>query len=83
MVVCWEDDRNGFDDIYLNYSRDGGATWLGADLLVEQDPAGAHNADRPRMACSEDGFWIVWQDHRNGDMDIYVNGGELPTSQPD
>jgi hypothetical protein len=78
VVVSWEDDRNGNDDIYLNYSRDGGATWLSDDLPVERDPPGAHDADRPRMACSASGFWIVWQDHRNGNQDIYVNGGALP-----
>ena len=82
VVVCWEDDRNGNDDIYLNYSRDGGLTWLASDLRVEQDAAGTHDADRPRIAGSASGLWIVWEDYRNGNTDIYTNGGVLPQSQP-
>jgi hypothetical protein len=73
-VYCaWEDDRNTKRDIYFNYSADSGATWQGSDRRLDTDAAGAGESTGVRLACAGSGVYAVWQDQRNGSLDIYFN----------
>jgi len=42
IYAAWEDERNGTtnEDIYFNYSTDGGATWMGEAWVDKGYPAG-------------------------------------------
>ena len=41
VYVVWEDQRTRFDDIFINRSTDGGASWLGSDRRLDTGvPAG-------------------------------------------
>jgi hypothetical protein len=40
---------------------------------------GANWSISPQIACSENDVYVVWQDNRNGEGDIYFNKATLPT----
>jgi hypothetical protein len=76
VYAVWQDNRNGADDIYFNYSTDSGVTWQSSDIRLDTgDTAGADNSIWPQIACSGNNVYVVWQDHRNGAAvpDIYFN----------
>ncbi|TRZ71201.1 MAG: exo-alpha-sialidase, partial [Bacteroidetes bacterium] len=60
--VAWEDERNGFGDIYYKRSTDGGLTW-GADTRLTNDPADQYD---PCLSVSGSVVHVVWHDNRNG-----------------
>ncbi|MFH1436819.1 MAG: sialidase family protein, partial [Pseudomonadota bacterium] len=73
VYVVWEDFRNGYSDIYVNYSNDSGASWSTADIRLDMDPLG-HDSTNPVIAAGAGGMaWTAFQDLRNGLADIYVN----------
>jgi hypothetical protein len=68
--VVWVD--NG--DIYSNFSTDGGATWQPAQIRVDTDTTPFPNvAGSPRLAVDGTNVYVVWEDSRNGESDIYFN----------
>ena len=73
VYVAWEDWRNGYGDIYFNYSTNGGATWLDTDMRLDTDTAGAHGSSKPVVTCSGNNVYVTWQDVRNGYADIFFN----------
>jgi len=70
-ILVWEDHRNSaeFGDIYYQFLDVNGNEIL--------DPQGvpacldAANQIKPRVKASYDGAFIVWEDYRNGDSDIF------------
>jgi hypothetical protein len=81
VYVAWEDRRDGWRDIYFNYSRDGGRSWRSSDIRLDTgDQAGAYESYDIDIACAGDNVYVAWQDARNGARDIYLNysndGGE-------
>ncbi len=71
--VVWRDDRENFQDVWLNRSDDGGLTWFAAPIRVKQ---GAGNASNVHMACQGDRIYVVWEDDRDGEtgyQNIYLN----------
>jgi hypothetical protein len=83
VYVVWHDFRNGgFEqdaDIYFNYSLNGGVSWQMSDIRIDLgDSPGAERSWWPQVACSGYNVYAVWQDHRNGGMDIYFNTSALP-----
>lgn len=82
IYVAWEDNRDGetgYQNIYLNFSTDGGNTWLNEDVALDNDPDGAAISLGPRVALFEGQVHVVWYDQSEGAPDIYIassiNGG--------
>lgn len=84
VCVVWRDNRNdpnqdeywfnNMDDIYGNFSDDGGTTWRTEDIRINiGDPPGVHHAASPTPVLNGDEATIVWRDWRNGRSDIYAN----------
>lgn len=76
IFVAWDDVRDGNFNIYVAASSDGGASF-GTAVLVDNDAA---DQQRPDLATYGPlNVYVVWQDLRNGDWDIYFarssNGG--------
>ncbi|MEM3042437.1 MAG: BNR-4 repeat-containing protein [Thermoplasmata archaeon] len=70
VTVAWEDTRNTKADIFLTTSTDGGASF-GAEVNVTRD---THTTSQTKVRASYDssgGLHLVWQDDRNGNLDIY------------
>ncbi len=83
VYVTWQDNRRTISasdyDMYFAKSTDGGSSF---QTNVRVDDTGSTTADQkfPRMVLSpNDDIYIVWDDRRNGDRDIYfsksTNGG--------
>ncbi|GJQ59530.1 MAG: tandem-95 repeat protein [Candidatus Scalindua sp. AMX11] len=75
VYVTWEDRRNGFADIYLNYSADYGATWQTSAIRLDTgDAPGANGSLYPEISSDESGHvYVSWTDYRNGKGGIYFN----------
>jgi hypothetical protein len=73
VYVAWQDTRNGFDDIYLNRSADAGATWQMTDTRLDADVAGSGVSDFPVLASFGDLVYAVWEDLRDGGVDVRYN----------
>jgi hypothetical protein len=77
VYVVWEDWREGYHHIYMNYSMDRGVTWLASDMRVDTDTAPAH-AEWPRLCVDQHGaVYVAWGYRRTswaGDLsDIHFN----------
>jgi len=70
-IIVWDDERNGYSDIYAQlYSKDG--TALESNFKVNDDQ-GSDRQNYPSISVDGSGnFFIVWQDNRNGNDDIYA-----------
>ncbi|MBI5404218.1 MAG: exo-alpha-sialidase [Ignavibacteriae bacterium] len=67
VSVVWQDSRDGNAEIYCKRSTDGGANW-GPDTRLTNNSA---NSWQPCIAASGSNVCIVWQDGREGNMEIY------------
>jgi hypothetical protein len=72
VYVVWQDFRNGWPDVYLNRSADGGVTWLAQDVRMDTDALGAAMSLAPRVAVAPPYVYVVWTDLRNGLADVYL-----------
>lgn len=77
-VACWNDTihivwQGKTDywsdccDIYCNKSTDKGATWSGRKITNNTNTTSVS----PAVATNENGTWVVWQDNRDGNYEIY------------
>ena len=76
VYVTWLDKRNGYSDIYFNYSSDYGATWQTSDARLDTgDTPGASSSYNPQISSDGSGHvYVTWEDSRNsGSRDIYFN----------
>lgn len=71
FVVVWSDYWNDEYEIFGQlYSRD--QTKIGSNFRVNDD-IGSNAQGTPSIAMDDQGnFFVVWQDYRNGDADIYA-----------
>lgn len=69
--VVWTDERGLSPDIYSNRSMNRGATWLPQTVRVDTGAFGDSLA--PRIEVAGDRVYVVYQDFRNGNVDIYFN----------
>lgn len=65
--VVWQDNRDGNFEIYYIRSTDNGATW-GVQTRLTTDTADSYF---PSIAVADDGIYVVWQDSRDGNAEIY------------
>ncbi len=73
FTITWQDERNGeyIYDIYAQqYLSDG--TALGDNFKVSDDIGSAWQTDPSISIDSNGDFIIVWEDERNGNIDIYA-----------
>ncbi|MCA8973443.1 MAG: fibronectin type III domain-containing protein [Planctomycetes bacterium] len=74
VYVAWLDTRDGDAAIYFDRSRDGGDSWLAADVRLDPgiapDPGASSDVD---FCVDGQRLVAVWQDLRNGLGDIYAN----------
>jgi len=74
FVICWQDGRNDYEDIYCQRYDSSGDT-LGSNFRVNDDEGIIYQYAPPSIAMDGDGgFVICWEDERNGpkNPDIYV-----------
>jgi len=65
--IVWQDNRDGNNEIYNKRSIDGGISF-GADTRLTNS---AFNSELPSIAVSGSTVHIVWQDQRDGNLEIY------------
>jgi hypothetical protein len=66
--VVWYDLRNGNGEIYYKRSADGGINW-GTDTRLTNNSAASGN---PSIAVSGSNLFVVWEDNRDGNNEIYI-----------
>jgi len=67
VYVVWEDNRAAgglTHDIYFNRSLDGGKTWLGTDVRLDDAPGTAYSVSAA-IASSGDHVFVAWSDLRD------------------
>ncbi|UCE74295.1 MAG: exo-alpha-sialidase [Methanomassiliicoccales archaeon] len=78
IYITWRDNRNSDSDIYFANSMNGGNTFSGNKRVID-DVSGAHQTAPSIAVDSASNIYIVWEDKRNGNYDIYfaksTNGG--------
>jgi hypothetical protein len=67
--VAWEDDRNGYSQVFYKRSTDGGETWS-RDFPCSADVY-HRDSHRPALAVSGESVHIVWHGARDGYDEIY------------
>ncbi|UCE37947.1 MAG: hypothetical protein JSW00_01520 [Thermoplasmata archaeon] len=75
ICVAWEGKDN---DIYFANSTDGGATFSPAQRV--NDDIGSNFQRLASIALKKRTSYIVWQDNRNGNYDIYFSRSNYPPS---
>ncbi len=83
IYTVWEDYRSGNADIYFSQLAAGTATWSTPVRL--NDDGSAANQVKPDIAVGGSYIYVVWEDYRNEDADIYstrrlVSGGGWETN---
>jgi len=74
VYVVWQDDRNGKTDIYFTYSLTAGRSWMSVAFRLDRgSPAGAADSLNPKIAASQRGCYVIWEDYRGTNADIYFN----------
>ncbi len=82
VFVVWQDyraDKNavGFNDLYYNYSANGGIDWNEDDLRINSNEPGSSYAIAASAGIVGESFVSLWQDGRKGTADIYGATREL------
>jgi hypothetical protein len=71
VAVVWEDDRDGFEQILVNYSTDGGKTWAPREIRVDPPTNAKLQSKAPKAAWdASGGLHVVWENWK----------GEVPTA---
>jgi hypothetical protein len=72
LYVLWLDDRDGFDTLYLNTSRDQGQNWESGDRRVGSLSLGRRS--RLRVACDLEGsVYATWIEVSGGESRVFAN----------
>jgi len=74
--IVWDDNRDGYQQLYYKRSTDGGATWSADTRITNTPPFSAY----PSVSLSGTAVHIVWQDSRDGNLEIYYKRD--PTGNP-
>lgn len=72
LYVVWYDNLNGAADIMCAASDDNGKTWREPIRVDSDEPAGIAFSGSPQVTATANGnVYVVWEDTRNGNSDIY------------
>jgi len=73
IYFIWYDNRDGNNNIYgQSYNSDGIQLWA-SDVLISSESPAADQINPSFVLSKDDNFlYVVWQDNRNGDYDIYM-----------
>jgi hypothetical protein len=74
VYVVWEDSLPGNVEIYFKESIDGGVTWPTRKRITY---SGGYSAN-PAIAIVGPNIYVVWQDDRGGDSEIFFKKGLRP-----
>lgn len=74
--VVWQDNSEGNYEIYYKRSLDNGISW-GPDIRLTNN---IDLSERPSIAISDSVVHVVWQDFRDGNLEIYYKHN--PTGNP-
>lgn len=77
LCVAWQDDRNGTNDVYFTRSGDGGLAFA-AEERVDDAGSGPSQQTAPAVAADGSRCWVVWEDTRNGNSDVFVASRTVP-----
>jgi hypothetical protein len=77
VLVGWQDRRAdaenvGFNDLYYNFSQNGGTNWNGEDLRINSNALGSAYAVDLSLALNGGEFIAVWADGRFGTSDVFA-----------
>jgi hypothetical protein len=73
VYVVWQDDKDGNEDIYFDYSPISNINFSGEDIKVNSD-SGSEDQWNPSVTTDGTNVYIVWDDYRSGtDEDIYFD----------
>jgi len=72
VYAVWYDYRDGNWEIYFKRSTNNGLTW-GADTRLTNDVA---SSSYPSVAAYGSYVYVVWQDYRDGNWEIYMRRSE-------
>jgi len=75
VYAVWEDRRNGYYDVYFNYSRDYGLTWEQEDIKINTNPVDNSHSFVPQINCDNNGnIYVVWENYNSARIyDVYFN----------
>ncbi|MDP7113557.1 MAG: hypothetical protein QGH45_16440, partial [Myxococcota bacterium] len=80
VAIAWTDlgnPANGdWEDILLNVSTDGGASWLEEELRVDDDESHTARSAGMQMELQEGELFFAWVDYRMGLGDIFFRSME-------
>lgn len=69
LVAVWGDSRQGHWEIYWRKSTDGGSSWGEDAAPLSVSGVGAW---LPDVTVAGDMIWVVWEDYRDGNGEIYA-----------
>jgi xylan 1,4-beta-xylosidase len=78
LILAWEDYRDGNGEIYARSSSDGGLTWTAEGRLTTNAAFSA----LPRLAADHAATYLVWQDNRDGNWEVYFAESATVTPTP-
>lgn len=75
IYVVWDDNRNGYSDIYFNTSQNYGTTWQAQDIRVDIGIPAVRNSWSPQISCDENGsVYVTWKETQSdGSGQPYFN----------
>jgi len=74
ILVAWQDDRDGDNDIYFTKSTNGGSSFSANNVQVSDDSTGREQTSPTLAINSEDDIYVAWEDFRSGsNWDIYLS----------
>ena len=78
VVAVWEDLRDdsggfGYNELYYNYSQDGGLTWSDEDLRLDNIEPGTSYATDVALGLHRGELMGAWIDGRRGNADVYFH----------
>lgn len=74
ILVAWQDHRDIRGSIYINYSKDGGKTWLKEDIAIGKEP-GKYNSANPYIVEHKGKFYVLWlrfKDDLKAEADLFM-----------